>query len=288
MITLNAPAKINWSLYVLDRRPDGYHNIVSLMQSVGLYDTLSFKAGRSLMLNSDMSVPQEQNLVFRAAIALQKFAGIDSGAFISLKKEIPTGAGLGGGSSDAASALIGLNRLWGLGLSLSVLGEIGAALGSDVPFFLNSPSAIAHGRGELLIPTSVRAGYTLLLVKPKASIPTVWAYQTIANLRQGIHDAADLTNQGEKLNNIKLIIRTLGNGPITLLGDLLHNDFEEVAIERYPVIGEVKKKLLGAGAAAALLCGSGSALFGFFEDRKTALRASDLFSAHWNRVVETL
>jgi 4-diphosphocytidyl-2-C-methyl-D-erythritol kinase len=288
MITLKAAAKINWSLYVLDKRLDGYHNIVSLMQGVSLYDTLTFQNGRSLVLKSEMRLHQEQNLVFRAAKALQDYAGINRGAVISLKKDIPFGAGLGGGSSDAASALIGLNQIWGLGLKTAVLSEIGATLGSDVPFFFNLPSAIAHGRGELLVPEQVRPGFTLLLVKPEASIPTAWAYQSIANSRQGISGAADLTNQGEKLNNIKLIIRTLDNGPMTLLGDLLQNDFEKVAIERHPVIQEIKEQLLGAGAAAALLSGSGSALFGVFEDRATALEASSLFSTHWNRVVETL
>jgi 4-diphosphocytidyl-2-C-methyl-D-erythritol kinase len=288
MITLKAPAKINWSLYVLEQRADGYHNLVSLMQGIGLYDTLTFEESRTLTLQSGMQVPQEQNLVIRAAKALQEYAGIERGATISLEKDIPAGAGLGGGSSDAASALLGLNQLWDLGLPLSVLSDIGASLGSDVPFFFNLPSAIALGRGELLSPEPGKAGMTLLLVKPEASIPTAWAYQQIDHSRQGLQGMAHLTNQDEKLNNIKLIIRTLVSGPVTLLDDLLHNDFEKVAIERHPVIGEIKKNLLAAGAASALLSGSGSALFGFFECREAALRAGRLFSAHWNRVVETL
>jgi 4-diphosphocytidyl-2-C-methyl-D-erythritol kinase len=175
-----------------------------------------------------------------------------------------------------------------LGLAESELIKIGTSLGSDVPFFFNLPSAIALGRGELLSPEPVRAGCTLLLVKPEASIPTAWAYQEIARLRQCEQSSPDLTNQDEKLNNIKLIIGSLGKGSITLLDDLLYNDFEKVAIVRHPVIGEIKEMLLAAGAAAALLSGSGSALFGLFECREAALRAANLFPAHWNRVVETL
>jgi 4-diphosphocytidyl-2-C-methyl-D-erythritol kinase len=288
MIKLKAPAKINWSLYVMDKREDGYHNIISLMQCVGLYDTLTFEHSSSIELNSDMRVSMRDNLVFRAAVALQHATGTNKGAAISLIKKIPSGAGLGGGSSDAAAALKGLNELWELGLDNKQLAEIGLSLGSDVPFFFISSAAIATGRGEILFPERISASRSLLLVKPEASIPTAWAYQAVAGTRTSDKTISDLTNRTEKLNNIKPIVRTLSDGPVSLLGPLLQNDFERVAIERHPVIGAIKARMLGTGALAAMLSGSGSALFGLFASRDDALKASDSFSSYWHRVVDTL
>ncbi len=288
MITLKAPAKINWSLYVLDRRADGYHNILSLMQSVSLYDTLTFSHASSLVLDTDMQIPPNQNLVMRAARALQDATGTDGGATISLTKEIPSGAGLGGGSSDAAYTLIGLNKLWQLGLELPRLREIGATLGSDVPFFLGSAAAVASSRGEVLCPEHLLPGLALLIVKPEASISTAMAYKSVSESRKPSGCSHDLTNHEEKLNNIKLIIGKLNSETIAPPYDLLHNDFERIAIEMHPVIGEIKRGLGRAGAEAALLSGSGSAVFGLFVNREAAVKASALFSSYWNRVVETL
>jgi 4-diphosphocytidyl-2-C-methyl-D-erythritol kinase len=288
MITLKAPAKINWSLYVLDKRADGYHNILSLMQRVALYDTITLEPSSALYLQSDMQVPPEQNLVFRAAEALRKAAGTDKGALITLKKEIPSGAGLGGGSSDAAYTLAGLNKMWDLGLDFESLSDIGASLGSDVPFFLKSSAAVAKGRGEQLVPEQVASGLNMLIVKPGASISTARAYQAVSDSRKAGCGCSDLTNQEEKLNNIKLIIRAINAGQITLLGALLHNDFERVAIDMHPVIGEIREKLFDAGAAAVLLSGSGSAVFGVYSTAADAGAASGLFSSFWSRVVVTL
>jgi 4-diphosphocytidyl-2-C-methyl-D-erythritol kinase len=288
MITIKSPAKINWSLYVLDRRADGYHNIVSLIQRIALYDTLKFEPSSFISLKSSMKIPEEQNLVFRAARALQKAAGVTKGAMISLDKDIPSGAGLGGGSSDAAFTLIGLNELWNTGFESYKLQEIGATLGSDVPFFIGSAAAIVTERGDTLISEDVRAGSTLLIVKPDESISTAAAYQAISDSRKACGECLDLTNNNEKLNNIKLIIGALNDGPIALLGSLLHNDFERVAVKMSPVIREIKERLLNAGAVAALLSGSGSAVFGLFATRTEALRASGQFESYWHRVTETL
>jgi len=163
MITLSPPAKINWSLYVLGKRDDGYHNIISLMQCVDLHDTITLQPSAAIELHTDMKIPAEQNLVFKAALALREAAGTTLGARIHLKKDIPSGAGLGGGSSDAAYALIGLNRLWGLELETDTLKRIGASLGSDVPFFFDSPAALAQGRGEMLFPEHISGSLKLLL-----------------------------------------------------------------------------------------------------------------------------
>jgi 4-diphosphocytidyl-2-C-methyl-D-erythritol kinase len=288
MITIKAPAKINWTLYVMDRRPDGYHNIISLIQRIALYDTLKFEAAEEISLNCSMNIPEEDNLVYRAALALKRASGYEKGAVITLEKDIPHGAGLGGGSSDAAFTLIGLNELWKLGFNIFRLREIGETLGSDVPFFIGSNVALVRGRGEMLIPEHIRNGLVLLVVKPEESIPTAAAYRAIAESRSAPNGCPDLTNIEEKLNNIRLIIGALNDGPIDLTGSLLQNDFEKVAIGMSPVIGEIKEGLLKAGAAAALLSGSGSAIFGLFESRKIAEKASGMFVSHWNRVVETL
>jgi 4-diphosphocytidyl-2-C-methyl-D-erythritol kinase len=288
MITLNPPAKINWSLYVLGQRSDGYHNIISLMQCIGLYDTITIRPSSVIELHTDMKMPAEQNLVFKAALALREVAGTAQGAQIHLKKGIPSGAGLGGGSSDAAYALIGLNRMWGLKLGTDTLKRIGGSLGSDVPFFLDNPASLAQGRGEILVPQHIFGPRTLLLIKPEASIPTAWAYKALADSRRTESAIPDLTNTEEKLNNIKLIVEALNSGSLSLLRSLLHNDFEGVVIEKHPVIGEIKERLLAAGALAALLSGSGSSVFGLFEDKESADQASHLFLSFWNRVVNTL
>ena len=282
--TLKAPAKINWSLYVLDKRADGYQNILSLMQCIGLYDTLTFCHSEQLEVVSDMEIPIEQNLVFKAARILQQVTATKKGARIELKKEIPSGAGLGGGSSDAACALAGLNKLWDLGLDYSRLKAIGSNLGSDVPFFFDCPSAMAEGRGEILTPLDIGPPYTLLLVKPSISVSTAWAY----GAREGAKRLVELTKTGNNVDNIKLIFEALNTGDFAALKLLAHNDFEDCVIQQYPVIGILKQGLLDDGADLALMSGSGSAVFGLFKDGQSAEKAAERVSGYWNRVVETL
>jgi 4-diphosphocytidyl-2-C-methyl-D-erythritol kinase len=283
--TLNAPAKINWSLYVLNKRDDGYHNILSLMHCIGLYDRLVFECSDAVELISDMQIPQEQNLAFKAASLLKAYAGVEKGARIVLCKEIPSGAGLGGGSSDAAYTLIGLNRLWDLKLGSDELTALGSRLGSDVPFFFGRLSgcamAVAEGRGEILKPLKAETSHALLIVKPSISVATSWAY---ANIKP----ENDLTKIEDKINNIQLIFRAVNSGDNILLKALAHNDFEGIVIEKHPVIGDIKNKLLDAGAALALMSGSGSAVFGLFKDMRAAAGASRHFPEHWSRAVETL
>jgi len=282
-LVFKTPAKINWTLYVLNRREDGYHNILSLMHCVDIYDTLAFEHANDIELITDMDIPAEQNLVFKAALMLSEFAGIKTGARIALKKQIPSGAGLGGGSSDAACTLTGLNRLWKLSLTAEELKTIGSRLGSDVPFFLNCPLAFAEGRGEALTPFEIDIAYTLLMVKPKLSIPTPWAYSSINKKGD-----AELTKSGDKVNNIRLILDALKRGDALSLKSLVHNDFEDTVISAYPIIGVLKNKLIEAGAVVSLMSGSGSTVFGLFENRDKAVSASGKFSSYWNRVVKTI
>ncbi|TAN44273.1 MAG: 4-(cytidine 5'-diphospho)-2-C-methyl-D-erythritol kinase [Nitrospirae bacterium] len=280
VVKIATPAKINWSLYVLDKRPDRYHNICSLMQCVELYDSLTLEHANDMELVSDIDIPTGENLVFKAAAALRRYAGTGKGARISLAKAIPSGAGLGGGSSDAAAALWGLNNLWKLGLDKDELKSIGAGLGADVPFFFDCPMALAEGKGEALTPLKPGKSYPLLLVKPEAAVPTAWAYNAL--------EAAKLTNRTDKVNNIKLIYDLVVSGNISSLSENLHNDFEGVVFKEYPMIGELKKKLFYSGAVAALMSGSGSSVFGVFESREAAEKAAGCFDGYWHRVVATL
>lgn len=285
-VVLQSPAKINWTLYVLDRREDGYHNILSLMHCIDIYDTLAFEYADDIELIANMDIPAEQNLVFRAAAMLRDYSGTKTGAKIVLKKEIPFGAGLGGGSSNAACTLIGLNRLWRLGLSVEELKTIGSRLGSDVPFFLNCPLAVVEGRGEALTAFEIDIAYTLLMVKPEVSISTSWAYEKIISKLKD-QRSKKLTKTGDKINNIKLIFDALKRGDARSLKSLVHNDFEDIVISVYPIIGVLKKKLTDAGAIVSLMSGSGSTVFGLFESRDKAVNASRHFLSHWNRVVLT-
>ncbi len=283
MLTVKAPAKINWSLFVLDKREDGYHNILSLLHSIGLYDTLEFEPSDTLTLESDLDIPCEQDLVYKAASVLKNYSGTDKGARIVVRKEIPSGAGLGGGSSDAAYTLMALNNLWKLDLGKAELKALGSVLGSDVPFFFDGPLAEAEGRGERLTGLPVSRSYVLLLVKADCSVSTSWAYGALDG--QGKMERGKIE---DKKKNIRLIYQALASGDIYNIAGNAHNDFEDAVIRRYPVIGAVKEGLLNNGAVMAHMSGSGSTVFGLFNDEKGALNASGHFQSYFCRVVKTL
>ncbi|MBF0506029.1 MAG: 4-(cytidine 5'-diphospho)-2-C-methyl-D-erythritol kinase [Nitrospirae bacterium] len=285
MLTVKAPAKINWSLFVLDKREDGYHNIVSLLQCIGLYDVIEFELSDGLTLESNLDLPFEQNLVYRAAVLLRDYAGIKKGARITLKKEIPSGAGLGGGSSDGAYTLMALNKLWELGLDNGELKLLGNKLGSDVPFFFNGPLALAEGRGERLTSLAVAMSHVLLLVKADCSVSTSWAYGELGRAVRG--DIA-LTKTDNKINNIQFIYGAVAAGDLSSIARNARNDFEDAVIRQYPVIGTVKEQLIKSGAVMALMSGSGSAVFGLFEDENVALNAAGDFPSYFCKVVKTL
>lgn len=270
---IKAYAKINLLLHVLGKRPDGYHNLASVMQEVGLFDLLIInKAPQGITLTcSERTLPVgEDNLVYRAALAMQAEADRvkkpDSGLKIHIQKNIPVGAGLGGGSSDAAATLKALNKLWRLQLADTRLAQIGAKLGSDVPFFIKGGTALAKGRGELLTPWPDVPSYRLILVKPVLSISTVWAYK---NLK------ISLT---KRLKNTKIIHYSLKTKQFNQLKQYLQNDLESVCITKYPLILEIKHRLLAAGATIALMSGSGSAVFGLITSQTAENRIKEVFS----------
>jgi 4-diphosphocytidyl-2-C-methyl-D-erythritol kinase len=275
MFSLKAHAKINWFLLVLGKREDGYHNIQSLMQRITLSDSLTFEESEDVEVVTGAAIPQDENLVFKATMALKAGAGVRKGARITLEKRIPIASGLGGGSSDAACALKGLNTLWGLGLGEREIMELSSGLGSDVPFFLGSPSALAEGRGEILTPVRLDVPATLLLVKPHAGVSAAWAYSEVAELTKTRY-------------NIKIFTRAYEKGDFSSLGKMMQNDLEGPVFRKYPEVRNLKEKLLESGALASVMSGSGTMVLGVFRSKEEARRAEGSIKAHWSAVVETL
>jgi len=289
MLTLKAPAKINWFLKVLGKRDDGFHEIQSLIQKISLYDVLTFSAiedavstetdlSNNIFLQTSAPIPAQQNLVYKAAMRLKSRYGIEDGAVIHLEKNIPMGAGLGGGSSDAAAALQGLNELWSLGLTPEELCDTAEELGSDVPFFLRGSLSYVYGRGEKLIPRKTLKPLELLLVKPSFDVSTEWVYKNFALL----------TKKVEKVNNIEHFIRKIERAELNGITDDLSNDLESVTVTSFPVIAEIKDMLRRQGAVFSLMSGSGSAVFGVFDSRRQAEEASGFLKEYWTAVVETV
>lgn len=274
-VLVKAPAKVNLYLKVLGRREDGYHEVLSLMQMVGLYDFVALREEPSdirLTIENGSSLPIDRsNLVFRAAEALQKAAfqgeARSKGVSIRLTKNIPIAAGLGGGSSDAAATLVGLNRLWGLRWSRERLARLGATLGSDVPFFLYGPTAWATGRGDEVEPVTATGAGWMVLVNPGIAVSTAWVYQEFSR-------KLGLTKSDREITINKFIahrpsLREIYHRP--------HNDLEEVTLEAFPQLTQIKKELLGLGGKGVMMSGSGPTLFACFSDYSSAKQAAAAF-----------
>jgi 4-diphosphocytidyl-2-C-methyl-D-erythritol kinase len=263
-LTIQAPAKINLFLKVLNRRPDGYHAIESMMQKIALFDVLHLaKEGKSIVLScTDDRIPAgRENLVYRAADAFFHAAGKTPCVRIDLEKNIPVAAGLGGGSSDAAAVLLGLNSLFGAGFGDGHLADIGLKLGADVPFFVQpSSAALTTGIGENLHRCEPLAGYWIVLVNPGFPLSTKWVYENFP--LTSCSNPYILAPGRKRPGNISAI-------PVDLL-EVLGNDLEAVSINRYPEIGEIKQELKKTGAVAALMSGSGPTVFGLFPGREEA------------------
>lgn len=280
LLSVKAPAKINWFLHVLQKRKDGYHDIVSLMQCVDLYDELIFDHADSIVVESDFDIPVTDNLVYKAALLLKDCVSYRKGARIILRKEIPVSAGLGGGSSDAAHTLSGLNTLWRLGLRSEDLSFIGARIGSDIPFFFQSPFALVEGKGDRVIPQEENPSCWLLLVKPDMAVSAAWAYTAF--------DGITGNTLTKKTIDIKLFCQALQKQDFLTLTHLLFNDLEEVVMREYPAVREIKQKLVETGAEVSLMSGSGPAVFGVFGSLEKAEKALTLMKPHWCRIVRTL
>jgi 4-diphosphocytidyl-2-C-methyl-D-erythritol kinase len=265
-ITLPAFAKVNWSLRVLGKRTDGYHEIDTVFQTISLHDTIKIiptEENRIVLSCDDRSLPSdERNLVWRAAAALQVRCSIQKGVSIRLEKRIPVHAGLGGGSSDAAATLLGLAYLWNATISDGELLELAAGLGADVPVFLFGGTARGTGTGTEIAPLSDAADKFLLVVKPNANISTSKAYEAL-------NAAALTTSEGNNiLSSSQRSDFSAGFG-----SDALQNDFDAVTFQLEPEIKGAKAALMKAGASAALLAGSGAAIFGVFDNKDAQERA---------------
>jgi 4-diphosphocytidyl-2-C-methyl-D-erythritol kinase len=265
IIRVEAPAKINIHLRVYGRRTDGYHGILSLFQAVSLSDAIvirSLKEPDLLEIGGELGCPAESSTVYKAVLAYRERTGSRTGLAISVEKRIPIGAGLGGGSSDAAATLAGLERLLGGDLSRNELYAAAAGIGSDVPFFLEGGAAIVSGRGEVLRPIPARTDYGLVIVYPDLSVSTAEAYGILDRDRPD--DSSEPDPGAEELER-----RYLG-----ALEDWdFENSFEPVIASIHPEIAAARDELLRLGAAFAAMSGSGSAVFGVFGDRDGARRA---------------
>jgi 4-diphosphocytidyl-2-C-methyl-D-erythritol kinase len=265
--TLPSFAKINWHLRVVGKRTDGFHEICTVFQSISLHDSLSFSADDDVirLTCSNGQIPiDESNLIMQAATTLRKSSNVESGARIHLEKVIPSPGGLGGGSSNAAVAMIGLARLWGIDLSLGELTEIGSELGSDVPFFFCGGTAIGTGRGAIIeIVKDVTEEY-LLIVSPGIKVSTKNAFRLL--------EMPHLTNNASK--SILQICRDEALA-LKLRQNELVNDFEKAIFLIEPEIERVKKRLIETGAIHATMSGSGASVFAVFDSKEKLQFAFD-------------
>ena len=276
-LKFKTPAKVNLGLHIHGKREDGFHELETIFQMVSLFDDVELEllsSGIKLECDTPGIPTDDTNLVCKAALLLRKSYQVEGkGVSIRLKKKIPFGAGLGGGSGNAAGVLMGLNRLWDLNIDREKLFTLAAELGSDVPFFLTSPCALGKGRGERLKVLEPCSKFQVLLVFPGFPIATSWVYQ---NLR------LKLT---KRPNNISILRKNLSLSNITSLGSQLYNDLEPIVIQKFPEVKVVKDELWAWGALGVLLSGSGSTVFGIFDDPEKAQVACASLNGDWERVV---
>jgi 4-diphosphocytidyl-2-C-methyl-D-erythritol kinase len=266
-IILNSISKINIGLNILRKREDGYHDLETIFYPVKLCDTISFKKSSSFRFHTSSEILKNDNsnLVIRAKDKIQNITGEKINAEITLAKYIPFGGGLGGGSSNAATTLKGLNMLYNFNLSEDILKKAALELGSDVPFFLNSVPCYATSRGEELKEIQLRFPHPILIVNPNLHVSTKWAFENIIpkvpekslyNLISEYTDIADLRR-------------------------MINNDFEDVVFSHYPEIKKVKEDLYAYGAVFALMSGSGSTVYGIFDDIDKTLKAQSSFNKNY-------
>ena len=270
MIKIEGNAKINLTLDILGKRPDGYHEVAMVMQSIGLHDTIEMdkaKEGIALSINVPWLRADEKNLAWRAAALMQQEYGLRGGVRMRLTKRIPVAAGLAGGSADAAAVLRGMDRLYKLGLSDDQLCELGARLGSDIPFCLRRGTMLATGRGEVLTRLADMPETWVVLAKPRISVSTAWAYQNYDE--QGAEQHPD----NERIQ------QEIARGNRKGVAKLLCNVLESVTIKRYAVISRYKELMMEQGAMASMMSGSGPTVFGLAESRGTANKIADCLRA---------
>lgn len=279
-LTAQAYAKINLTLDVFSKRADGYHSLASVMQAISLHDTLTIslrdEAGILFTCDGEQSagIPNDaSNLVVRAAQSVLDVAHGEMGLKIHLHKRIPSQAGLGGGSSDAAATLLGVTALTGFDIGPKTLHDLAAALGSDVPFFLTGGTAVARGRGENISPIADAPSLWLVIVKPEESVSTGWAY-----------DQLDSVVERASHRATKRMEEALKSGDLERLIAWQSNDFELPVFAHFPRLAWLHDELRMAGALTAHLCGSGSAVYGVFAGEEAANKVGGLLQSKYPQV----
>ena len=260
-------SKVNIGLKVLNQRDDGYHNIYTIFQELNFGDSIYIEKrdqGCKIIASVDWIPTDKSNICFKAYNEIKKEFSKVKGLCLKIEKKIPTGSGLGGGSANAAAVLKGINKIYKLKLTASKLEQIAREIGSDVPFFIKGKTQLGEGVGEKLTQINKTIIGTYLLVIPEVSISTEWAYSIIKN---------KLNDQNKKVN-----FSSFFNGDYSSL-KIFENDFEQIVIPAYPEIGAIKAKLLNLGARFASLSGSGSTVYGIFDDEASAKEAELLFNS---------
>lgn len=264
--TGKAAAKINLAIDVLRKRPDGYHDVSMIMQSVALYDTITVRAlkGEIRVTSNNDNIPSDKtNIAYKAAEYLKIKYNVKEGVLINIEKTIPVAAGLAGGSADAALTLRLLNKAWNLKLSKSELLDAGKKLGSDVPFCLQGGTALAEGLGDKLTPLSGIPDCFILLAKPTISISTKEVYEGL------------VLEEFKERPDIKGMIKCIDQEDLEGIAGNMRNVLETVTIKKCPQIIELKEKLLEYGALGSMMSGSGPTVFGIFKDSASAYNAYD-------------
>lgn len=275
---LRALAKINLGLDVLRRREDGYHELRMIMQTINMYDQLDMEISEEKGIHITSNLPfiptNENNLVYKAAKLLMDEFQVEQGLKVDLQKFIPVAAGMAGGSSDAAAAMIGANRLFGLGLSVKELMKRGVKVGADVPYCLLRGTALAEGIGEKLRPLPACPDCYVLIGKPGISVSTKFVYENLRANELKEHPPIDRMLEALQWHNLYKI------------ADYMGNVLETVTIPKYPVIEEIKNHMKEHGALNAMMSGSGPTVFGLFDDKETAERACEELRA--SRLAKTV
>lgn len=266
-ISVKALAKINLGLDVIRKRPDGYHEVRMIMQTVHLYDQLTIQKTKepeiSIQSNLSFLPMDESNLAYQAAKLLKDECGIREGVAISLKKHIPIAAGMAGGSTDAAAVLYGMNELFGLGFKRQKLMELGVGIGADVPYCLMRGTALAEGIGEKLKSLPPMPKCPVLIAKPNIGVSTKFVYENLKLDGHVVHP--DISAQ----------IAAIRQGDLKAVAGLMGNILESVTVPQYPVIDEIKRCMTDNGALSSMMSGSGPSVFGLFDDENAAKAAYD-------------
>ena len=275
-ITLKSRAKINLSIDVLGKRQDGYHLVEMIMQTIDLYDLIEIneKDNDQITIKSTSDeIPLDcNNLVYKAANLIKKTFNINKGVEIHIKKNIPVAAGMAGGSSNAAAALVGLNKLWNLNLSDQTLEELGLKLGADVPFCINGGAVLASGIGEELTPIKgLTKDVCILVCKPDLFVSTKEVYECI--------DSKDI----DKRPNNKFLIECLKNEDTRQLAENMFNVLEGVTMDKHPVIQQIKDIMTNNRALGAMMSGSGPTVFGLYENREDAVKCKAILEKQFKQ-----